>query len=66
MQTEGQSSLSKAFKELLKEGPLALTKGMMANILNLAPSSIILILSYETIKKLSVKEEARGIYFHSK
>ena len=65
LQTEGQRSLTKAFKDLLKEGPLALTKGMVANILILAPSSVVLILAYELVKKMSLKEEAKSLFIHS-
>lgn len=39
-----------------EEGFSGFAKGMSARIISMAPSSIIIIISYETIKNLSAKE----------
>ena len=53
----------RSFKELLKkEGPKSLTKGMLASIMSWVPSSVIMIASYETVKTLSLKEEAIDLF----
>ena len=53
----------KAFQDLLKkEGPKSLTKGMLASIMSWVPSSIIMIAAYETVKKLSLKEDAIDLF----
>ena len=45
-------------KELLhEEGLLGLTKGLSARIANMMPSSFLITLGYETIKRLSLKRE---------
>lgn len=44
------------FRTLLKEeGPKGLTKGLSARILSMVPSSIVMVLGYETVKRLSLK-----------
>lgn len=53
----------KAFKDLLKkEGPTSLTKGMLASIISWIPSSVVMIAAYETLKKLSLKEDAIPLF----
>ena len=53
----------KAFKDLLKkEGPRSLTKGMLASIVSWIPSSVVMIAAYETVKKLSLKEDATPLF----
>ena len=53
--------MSKTFRELLKyEGTKAMTKGMFASVLFTAPSSAISILAYETVKNLSLTNEAHS------
>jgi len=62
-QVEGGKSMMTSFKELLKkEGPKSFTKGMLASIVSWVPSSVIMIASYETVKKLSLKEEAIDLF----
>lgn len=44
------------FRTLLKEeGPKGLRKGLSARILSMVPSSIVMVLGYETVKRLSLK-----------
>lgn len=55
--------MTKCFQDLLrKEGPKSLTKGMLASVMSWVPSSIIMIAAYETVKKLSLKENARDLF----
>ena len=55
--------MTRAFHDLLKkEGPKSLTKGMFASIMSWVPSSVIMIAAYETIKKLSLKEDAIHLF----
>ena len=62
-QVEGRKSMSKTLQELLKyEGVKALNKGMFASVLFIAPSSAISILAYETVKNLSLNDEARRTF----
>lgn len=50
--------IAMALKMLVKEDGYfrGLTRGMAARMMSVAPTSIMMILSYETVKKLSVKE----------
>ena len=44
------------FHSLLREeGPIGLTKGLSARIIAMVPSSIAMVLGYETVKRLSLK-----------
>ena len=55
--------MTRSFKELLKkEGPKSLTKGLLPSVVSWIPSSVIMIASYETVKKLSLKEEATDLF----
>lgn len=53
----GKSTLVlQMFRSLLREeGPKGLTKGLSARILSMVPSSIVMVLGYETVKRLSLK-----------
>ena len=63
IQVEGDKSIVKVFQELLKkEGPKSLRKGMLASILSWVPSSVVMIAAYETVKKLSLKEDAIPLF----
>ncbi|XP_068710608.1 solute carrier family 25 member 44-like isoform X1 [Montipora capricornis] len=63
LQVEGERSIVKAFQDLLKkEGPKSLTKGMLASIVSWVPSSVVMIAGYETVKKLSLKEDALPLF----
>ena len=42
---------------LRHEGPMALSKGMFASALSEMPCSVVTILGYEIVKKLSLKED---------
>ncbi|XP_001625024.2 solute carrier family 25 member 44 isoform X1 [Nematostella vectensis] len=57
LQVEGGKSLTQAFKSLLRnEGALALTKGMLPSVISEVPTSMVMIVGYETLKKFSLKE----------
>lgn len=44
------------FRNLLQEeGPLGLSKGLSARMLYVVPSSVVMVLGYETVKRLSLK-----------
>lgn len=44
------------FHSLLREeGPVGLTKGLSARMLAMVPSSVVMVLGYETVKRLSLK-----------
>lgn len=44
------------FRSLLQEeGPFGLTKGLSARIIAMVPSSVAMVLGYETVKRLSLK-----------
>lgn len=53
----GKSSfVLQMFRSLLREeGPLGLTKGLSARIIAMVPSSVAMVLGYETVKRLSLK-----------
>ena len=57
-QVEGRKSIWRTLQNLLRnEGPMALTKGMFASAVSEMPCSVITILGYEFVKKLSLKED---------
>ncbi|XP_078056265.1 solute carrier family 25 member 44a [Mustelus asterias] len=61
VQVEGKSSIIRTFEQLLKEeGPLGLTKGLSARILSSAPTTLLLVVGYETLKKVSLRQELVG------
>ncbi|RDD39025.1 Solute carrier family 25 member 44 [Trichoplax sp. H2] len=58
MQVLDTKSIIATTKTLIQEEGLAgFTKGMSARVISMAPSSIIIIISYETIKNLSAKKK---------
>ncbi|XP_053560607.1 solute carrier family 25 member 44 [Bombina bombina] len=58
VQVEGKNSIINTFKQLMaEEGPLGLTKGLSARIISATPSTIVIVVGYETLKKLSLRPE---------
>lgn len=58
LQVEGKSSIILTFKQLIaEEGPWGLTKGLSARIISATPSTIVIVVGYETLKKLSLRPE---------
>uniref|UniRef100_A0A669R196 Solute carrier family 25 member 44 n=2 Tax=Phasianus colchicus TaxID=9054 RepID=A0A669R196_PHACC len=58
VQVEGKSSIVLTFKQLMaEEGPWGLTKGLSARIISATPSTIVIVVGYETLKKLSLRPE---------
>ncbi|XP_072349087.1 solute carrier family 25 member 44-like isoform X2 [Scyliorhinus torazame] len=56
VQVGGKSSIILTFEQLLKEeGLLGLTKGLSARILSAAPTTLLLVVGYETLKKMSLR-----------
>lgn len=60
----GKSALVfQMFRSLLhEEGPKGLTKGLSARILAMVPSSLVMVLGYETVKRLSLKTVEKELY----
>ncbi|KFO96697.1 Solute carrier family 25 member 44, partial [Calypte anna] len=58
VQVEGRSSIVQTLRQLLaEEGPWGLTKGLSARIISSTPSTIVIVVGYETLKKLSLRPE---------
>ncbi|XP_033841758.1 solute carrier family 25 member 44-like [Periophthalmus magnuspinnatus] len=58
IQVEGRSSVVDTFKQLIsEEGFWGLTKGLSARIISSAPTAIVMVVGYETLKKLSLRPE---------
>ncbi|XP_030043899.1 solute carrier family 25 member 44 [Microcaecilia unicolor] len=58
VQVEGKSSIIGTFRQLMvEEGPWGLTKGLSARIISSTPSTIVIVVGYETLKKLSLRPE---------
>lgn len=58
VQVEGRSSVVDTFKQLIsEEGFWGLTKGLSARIISSAPTAIVMVVGYETLKKLSLRPE---------
>ncbi|XP_026993004.1 solute carrier family 25 member 44b [Tachysurus fulvidraco] len=58
VQVEGRTSVIETFKELLREeGFWGMTKGLSARIISSTPTAIVMVLGYETLKKLSLRPE---------
>ncbi|KAL6474631.1 hypothetical protein MHYP_G00181920 [Metynnis hypsauchen] len=58
VQVEGRSSVIETFKQLLaEEGMWGLTKGLSARIISSTPTSILIVVGYETLKRLSLRPE---------
>lgn len=57
-QVEGRTSVIETFKELLREeGFWGMTKGLSARIISSTPTAIVMVVGYETLKKLSLRPE---------
>lgn len=55
---EGRSSVIKTFKQLLvEEGVWGLTKGLSARIISSLPTSVLIVVGYETLKRLSLRAD---------
>ena len=58
LKVEGRSSLIETFKQLLaEEGVWAMTKGLSARIISSMPTSVLIVVGYETLKRLSLKDD---------
>ncbi|KAK7893104.1 hypothetical protein WMY93_022256 [Mugilogobius chulae] len=58
VQVEGRNSVVDTFKQLVsEEGFWGLTKGLSARIISSAPTAIVMVVGYETLKKLSLRPE---------
>ncbi|KAI4873094.1 hypothetical protein NFI96_018789 [Prochilodus magdalenae] len=58
VQVEGRSSVIETFKQLLaEEGMWGMTKGLSARIISSTPTSILIVIGYETLKRLSLRPE---------
>ncbi|XP_030637495.1 solute carrier family 25 member 44a [Chanos chanos] len=58
VQVEGRSSVIETFKQLMaEEGAWGLTKGLSARIISSTPTAIVIVVGYETLKRLSLRPE---------
>ncbi|XP_030621957.1 solute carrier family 25 member 44b [Chanos chanos] len=58
VQVEGRTSITETFKQLIaEEGFWGVTKGLSARIISSAPTAIVMVVGYETLKKLSLRPE---------
>ncbi|KAJ7998306.1 hypothetical protein DPEC_G00221330 [Dallia pectoralis] len=58
VQVEGRSSVIETFRQLLKEeGPWGMTKGLSARIISSTPTAVVIVVGYETLKRLSLRPE---------
>ncbi|KAF6719066.1 Solute carrier family 25 member 44 [Oryzias melastigma] len=58
VQVEGRTSVVETFKQLIhEEGFWGLTKGLSARIISSTPTAIVMVVGYETLKKLSLRPE---------
>ncbi|XP_015682273.1 solute carrier family 25 member 44 isoform X1 [Protobothrops mucrosquamatus] len=58
VQVGGKRSILLTFRQLIaEEGPWGLTKGLSARIISATPSTIVIVVGYETLKKLSLRPE---------
>uniref|UniRef100_H0Y151 Solute carrier family 25 member 44 n=1 Tax=Otolemur garnettii TaxID=30611 RepID=H0Y151_OTOGA len=57
VQVEGKNSIILTFRQLTAEGPLGLMKGLSARIISATPSTIVTVVGYESLKKLSLQPE---------
>lgn len=58
VQVEGRSSVMETFRQLMKEeGCWGLTKGLSARIISSTPTAIVMVVGYESLKKLSLRPE---------
>ena len=60
VKVEGGNSVVLVFKELIREeGIFGIYKGLSARITTMIPSSLLITLAYETIKKLSLRSDLK-------
>ncbi|CAL8352390.1 unnamed protein product [Merluccius merluccius] len=58
VQVEGRSSIVETFKLLMaEEGAWGMTKGLSARIISSTPTAIVMVVGYETLKKVSLRPE---------
>ncbi|XP_061678249.1 solute carrier family 25 member 44a [Syngnathoides biaculeatus] len=58
VQVEGRSSVVETFKQLLaEEGLGTMTKGLSARIISSTPTSVLIVVGYETLKRLSLRDD---------
>ncbi|XP_077451222.1 solute carrier family 25 member 44b [Stigmatopora argus] len=58
VQVEGRSSITETFRQLIKEeGLWGMTKGLSARIISSTPTAIVMVVGYESLKKLSLRPE---------
>ncbi|CAB1455260.1 unnamed protein product [Pleuronectes platessa] len=58
VQVEGRSSVIETFRQLIREeGCWGLTKGLSARIISSTPTAIVMVVGYETLKKMSLRPE---------
>ncbi|XP_007546869.1 solute carrier family 25 member 44a [Poecilia formosa] len=58
VQVEGRTSVIETFKQLLaEEGIWVMTKGLSARIISSMPTSVLIVVGYETLKRLSLRAE---------
>lgn len=58
VQVEGRSSIVETFKQLLaEEGMWVMTKGLSARIISSTPTSVLIVVGYETLKRLSLRTD---------
>ncbi|XP_028814711.1 solute carrier family 25 member 44a [Denticeps clupeoides] len=58
VQVEGRTSITDTFKQLLaEEGAWGLTKGLSARIISSTPTAVVIVVGYETLKRLSLRPE---------
>ncbi|KAI7814829.1 solute carrier family 25 member 44b [Triplophysa rosa] len=58
VQVEGQTSVIETFNQLIREeGFWGMTKGLSARIISSTPTAIVMVVGYETLKKLSLRPE---------
>ncbi|KAG7522509.1 solute carrier family 25 member 44-like [Solea senegalensis] len=58
VQVEGRSSVIETFKQLLaEEGAYGMTKGLSARIISSTPTSVLIVVGYETLKRLSLRAD---------
>lgn len=58
VQVEGRNSIIETFKQLIhEEGCWGMTKGLSARIISSTPTAIVMVVGYETLKKLSLRPE---------
>lgn len=55
---EGRTSVIGTFKQLLvEEGAYGLTKGLSARVISSTPTSVLIVVGYETLKRLSLRAD---------